>query len=676
MDPERESGQAAGQSIASGAAAPPTSLHEFWVTTLVASVFAVFMVVQERILLLDMAEDGLIPYLMWQLLWPLASIALALLMPIRPRIVFLGLVGFLWSLVVIGDAAYYRFFGSVTSLVSAGSAHQLLDVSDSVIDILDPKDAFFPIAFLVLTITALLPRRLLVGPASPASFESRKVAFRWVAGLFVVMGLAARFTPIFEDTHHLGREKWVWPAEHWGSKYSFTTYATTFGLYNYHLRDLFKSLDTGRARTDLTDEHYSAIDQVMERKRRLNALPTPFAGTARGRRIVFVQLEAITHWVLDLEVDGQPVMPFLSAMARRGLSWDFVMDVTSIGRTSDAEFAVMTGLLPDTSRPNSFTHADRANAYLPRTLRDLGYTTSSYHGYKKSFWNRTYTHPVYGFDHMYFDKQYESSQTLGLGVPDQVVYDFLLERLANEPTLSFSFLITLTSHHPFVYTPGTYNELFPSLEPEDGWGLLGPYLRSARYADEALQRFFEEMEKRGLAEDTVFVFYGDHDMGFLATEKTTPGMSKLTYTVAEERVPFIVVMPGHEALIAEHRAAHTTATAGLQDVFPTVMHLLGEPVPHGVMGTNLLVPDELREPVPLPARGTDLLFAFRHAIHSSRGSGPIDPELGAEKLDPAHAPTLMDGIRDQLIVRDLLDHPHYWDTSLERSNLLAKRTED
>jgi hypothetical protein len=135
-------------------------------------------------------------------------------------------------------------------------------------------------------------------------------------------------------------------------------------------------------------------------------------------------------------------------------------------------------------------------------------------------------------------------------------------------------------------------------------------------------------------------------------------------------------MPGHEALIAEHRAAHTTATAGLQDVFPTVMHLLGEPVPHGVMGTNLLVPDELREPVPLPARGTDLLFAFRHAIHSSRGSGPIDPELGAEKLDPAHAPTLMDGIRDQLIVRDLLDHPDYWDTSLERSNLLARRTED
>ena len=194
--------------------------------------------------------------------------------------------------------------------------------------------------------------------------------------------------------------------------------------------------------------------------------------------------------------------------------------------------------------------------------------------------------------------------------------------------------------------------------------------------DDSLRRFFEAMESRGLAENTLFVFYGDHDMGYLSTEKTTPGMSKLAYTVAEERVPLVVVMPGHEALIAEHRAAHTTATAALHDVFPTVMHLLGEPVPHGVMGTNLLIPDEMRDPVPLPARGTDLLFAYRHAIHSTRGAGPIDPARGAQRLSPDQTPSLMDGIRDQMIVRDLLDHPDYWDSSPGRSNLLAESTQD
>lgn len=638
MEPERESERAQAEAHPSRTPLPTAaSTRELGVGALVAFLFALLMVLQERALLLDMAEDGLVPYLMWQLLWPLAAIAVAVLLPMRARIALLGLTGLFWSLVVVGDAAYYRFFGSVTSLVSAGSAHQLVDVLDSVIDVLSPRDAFFPFAFLLLTAAALLPREHLLGTAEPVPFERRKAAFCQVAGLFAVMGLAARFTPIYEDTHHIDRDEWVSPAEHWGSRYSFTTYATTFGLYNYHTSDLFKSLDSGRARTEMTPDHYAAIDQVMARKRELNALPTPFAGTARGRRIVFVQLEAITHWVLDLEVDGEPVMPFLSALAKRGLSWDFVMDVTSIGRTSDAEFAVMTGLLPDTSRPNSFTHADRAHAYLPRTLRDLGYRTSSYHGYKKSFWNRTYTHPVYGFEHMYFDKQYASAQTLGLGVPDEVVYDFMLERIAAESEPSFSFLITLTSHHPFVYTPAAYRELFPSLSPDEGWGLLGPYLRSARYVDDTLRDFFEQMEARGLAQETLFVFYGDHDMGYLSTDRTTPGMRRLAYTVAEERVPVIVVMPGHEALIAEHRAAHTTATAGLQDVFPTVMHLLGEPVPHGVMGTNLLVPDELRDPVPLPARGPDLLFAFRHAIHSSRARGR-STRRGARASSPPSRP--------------------------------------
>ncbi len=414
-------------------------------------------------------------------------------------------------------------------------------------------------------------------------------------GAFVVLCLVARFTPIYEDTHHIGRDKWIMPADHWGSKYSFTTYATTFGLYNYDLHDLFGSLYMGRPRGDLTAQHALAIDAVLEHKQALNALPTPFAGIARDRRIVVVQLEAITHWVLDLEIDGEPVMPFLSGMARRGLSWDFVMDVTSIGRTSDAEFAVMTRLLPDTSRPNSFTHADRAHAYLPRTLKSMGYRTSSYHGYEKSFWNRTYTHPVYGFEQMYFDDVYDSKQILGLGVPDDVVYNFLIERLAEESAKSFSFVISLTSHHPFVYAPAAYNHLFPSLHPAEGWGFLG-------------------------------------------TEKTLPQMSKFTYTIAEERVPFLVVVPGEEARIAAHRDDHTTATGGLQDVFPTLMHLLGEPVPRGVMGTNLLVPDAVRDPVPLPSKGTDLLFAFRHAIHSTRGSGPIDPRRTVDREgDPRSA---------------------------------------
>ena len=40
---------------------------------------------------------------------------------------------------------------------------------------------------------------------------------------------------------------------------------------------------------------------------------------------------------------------------------------------------------------------------------------------------------------------------------------------------------------------------------------LGNYFKSAHYADYALGIFFEELEKEGLLDNTVIVFYGDHD---------------------------------------------------------------------------------------------------------------------------------------------------------------------
>ena len=40
---------------------------------------------------------------------------------------------------------------------------------------------------------------------------------------------------------------------------------------------------------------------------------------------------------------------------------------------------------------------------------------------------------------------------------------------------------------------------------------LGNYIKSAHYADYALGIFFDELEKEGLLDNTVIVFYGDHD---------------------------------------------------------------------------------------------------------------------------------------------------------------------
>lgn len=640
----------------------PPGQHELMMLAFVGSIFGLLMILQERFVLEMVARGAPIPSLLWRLQWPLLLVLLSILLPVRARIVFLSVAGFLLGLVALGDAAYFRFFGSVTSLVSAGTMHQLYDVRDSVLDVVKGRDLVVPGLLLALSAFALLPLRWLVGPSERAlDGAARRLLVVRLGTLLMLFSTIAWATPIYEDTHHIGRDKWVLPEDHWGSRYSYSAFALTFGLYNYHAHDLVEFLDLGIEAGALSEERVVEIDAVVDRKRALNRIPTPLEGIAAGRRVVVIQLEAIVHWLLDFEHDGTQAMPFLSQLAAHGLSWDYVMDVTSIGRTSDAEFAVMTGLLPDTSRPNSFAHPDRARSYLPRVLGDLGYATASYHGYKMTFWNRTYTHPTYGFEESFFDEAYDADRILGLGVPDEVVYDFVADRIAAEAGPSLSFVISLTSHHPFTYTPREYNELFPDLTLEDGWGLLGPYLRSARYTDDALAAFFADLGERGVLEDTLFVIYGDHDSGTLHTLKTLPQMSPYSYTVAEERVPFVIAIPGRERDLALHGEDHTDATGGLHDTFPTIMHLLGEPVPEGVLGTNLLVPDQRRDPVPLLSRLGDLLYAYRHCIHTSRGSACIDEEAKVDRPGTGASPTLVEGVRDQIIVRELLDHPEYWD---------------
>lgn len=671
---EESKASAAAESAIEGSSRPGLAAgqHELLVLSWIGIAFGALMVLQERNVLLMVARGEAIPNLLWRLQWPMLLVLGSLLFPVRARIVFLGVTGFVFGLVAIGDAAYFRFFGSVTSLVSAGTMHQLFDVRDSVVDVMKTRDFVYPVLLLALSLLALLPRRVLVGRAEKALDASA----RWLlvvrlAVILMFFATVAWVTPIYEDTHHIGRDKWVLPEHHWGSRFSYSSYALTFGLYNYHAHDLMQFLDLGIDAAPLSEDRLAEIDAIVDHKRALNRIDLPLEGLAEGRRVVVIQLEAMVHWLLDLEHDGTKVMPFLSQLARRNLSWAYVMDVTSIGRTSDAEFAVMTGLLPDTSRPNSFAHPDRARSYLPRAVRAMGYRTASYHGYKMQFWNRTYTHPTYGFEESFFDEAYDADRILGLGVPDEVVYDFVADRIEQEDGPSLSFIISLTAHHPFVYTPKEYNDLFSSLTLDEGWGLLGPYLRSARYTDDALRDFYEDLEARGLLEDTLFVIYGDHDAGTLHTTKTLPQMSPYAYTVAEDRVPFVIAIPGEEEALAAVRGRHTDATAGLQDVFPTVMHLLGEPVPDGVLGTNLLLPDDQRDPVPLLSRLGDLLYAHRHCIHTSRGSACMDSATSPPPPGSEGVPTLVEGVRDQILVRELLDHPDYWGRRTESAALAS-----
>jgi phosphoglycerol transferase MdoB-like AlkP superfamily enzyme len=463
------------------------------------------------------------------------------------------------------------------------------------------------------------------------------------------LALVARRTPVYEATHHLGRSEWVLPAEHWASQYSNASYAATFGVFNYHLSDLLTYARERTHRNDLSPTREAEILGVLTDKQGLNRRESPFRGLASGRSVVLIQMESWQHFVMDLRVGGVEVTPTLNRLKREGLSWDFIVDVTHLGRTSDAEFAVLTGLVPDTRGPAAFSGLEALPATLPRELAGRGYRTASFHGYNRAFWNRAYTHPVLGIDAMFFEESFEGQPKVGLGAADPVVFDFVAGKLEEWSGPTLAFVVSLSSHHPYVYTPPEYDGLFADLAADPSHGLLGPYLRSVRYADDALAGFVRALGERGLLERVVLVVYGDHDMGGIGARKPLESVGPRLFTPLEDRVPLVVWIPGAEEFVVANRAEFQGATGGLHDVFPTVLHLLGLEPPWGIEGTHLFVPDAARDPVPLPTpAGT---FAFRQAIYGPFGAAP----LGA-RPPPSHGvPTAERSLQDQLVVRDLLD---------------------
>ena len=161
----------------------------------------------------------------------------------------------------------------------------------------------------------------------------------------------------------------------------------------------------------------------------------------------------------------------------------------------------------------------------------------------------------------------------------------------------------------------------------DDHGLTPAYLAAATYADEALGLFFEKAKAAGIWENTMFVIYGDHDRGGLARSKPIPEVGREMFDIREDRIIFMIYLPGEEESVKAHREEFASVFGGLHDLYPTVMHLLGEEVPYGVTGTHLFVPNARRDATPHPeAFGS---YYDKGELHYSDGrvwAPPNDPK--------------------------------------------------
>lgn len=248
-----------------------------------------------------------------------------------------------------------------------------------------------------------------------------------------------------------------------------------------------------------------ALEAAEHKTDRLTPAEAPIA---LGNRVAIIQAESLDYQIVDFTVAGRRVMPFLSQLRRR--SMQYKVRPIHLSGSSDADFTLLTGLMPvGAVAPFRITGFPYQNT-LPQLARAHGYRSLFFHGNKGTFFSRRTALKQMDFDRVYFERELLAAglKPSKIGVADNQVLQFSARLLAEATHPTIHFVITLTTHAPYDYLPNDAELMFPNPD------LTERYYNNMRFLDTTLQHYVE-----ALPEGTTIVIYGDHDSSVIYGDK-------------------------------------------------------------------------------------------------------------------------------------------------------------
>lgn len=446
------------------------------------------------------------------------------------------------SLLMLGDAGYFSYFNQLPSLLVLKQANQLGAVTDSIKSILDFKK---------LALILDIPFIIYFFKHFKLKFLEEKPYKFWVPTSLILALIIILTTFGIQN-----RLKSI----------------TSQELYLYHIKDIKNHLigEVNSGSKIFTEE------DLEDLKERTKLKPGKLTGLGKGKNLIVIQVEGLQEFAVNLNYNGQEITPQLNNLIKDESSvyYNNYHQLLGRGNTSDAEFVSNNSLHPSMEEPTYSQYADNEFYGLPWLLRDNGYHAWVFHGYEKTFWNREAAYVNQGFERFLSEEDFDYDNVIGFGLKDEDFFDQSLTYLKELDNIDenpfYSFLITLTSHTPFVM-PEEHQVL--NIKPEHKDTMLGDYLHSIHYVDKEIGRFIESLKREGLYENSVIAIYGDHFAIASVNEKDQEIMTNLLgYNYDYDsmmKIPLIVHLPGEDV-------NETISNVGSQlDFYPTIMNIMG-----------------------------------------------------------------------------------------------------
>ncbi|MBE7634026.1 sulfatase-like hydrolase/transferase [Tenacibaculum finnmarkense genomovar ulcerans] len=304
--------------------------------------------------------------------------------------------------------------------------------------------------------------------------------------------------------------------------------------------------------------------------------------------VVFVMMESVGN--ASLSYYGNPIKstPVLDSLMRESIS--FTNHYVHKATTAGSVFGSITGL-PDIDNVKS---ASRNPMIINQRI-----LFNQFDDYEKLYllggsanWaniRAVFQANIQGLT-IYEEGSYQEENRADVwGIDDYDLFkeaDKIFKKTHDSKKPFVAYLQTATNHMPFTvpdkkgsYEPLNEEDVDKKILKKSGFKSVAQ-LNALRYLDFNINEFLKRAKKSGYYDNTIFVFFGDHQTAMNPITHFRPSHTKLGLLM--HNVPFIIHAP---KLV---KPQEITKNAHLVDVVPTVMSLIKQDYTNYTLGQNVL----------------------------------------------------------------------------------------
>ncbi|MBQ9861382.1 MAG: LTA synthase family protein [Clostridia bacterium] len=347
-------------------------------------------------------------------------------------------------------------------------------------------------------------------------------------------------------------------------------------VYKKNVIDMLNFESLAEKETDKTlrqmHEYFASITPTMQNE---------YTGKFKGKNLIFIVAEGFSPYAVN-----ETLTPTLYKLSHEGIQCtDYYTPGWGVS-TSDGEYASLLGLMPASGLHSMEYSADR-NMYfsLGNMLKKQGYGTYAYHNHTYTYYKRHKSHPNLGYTYkgigngLTLDyREYYGENTKKKSVwPNS---DYLMAKATAAEYMDsdqpfHTYYLTVSGHLRYTFmgnTMSAYHKDEVADLPYESDSVKA-YLACQIELDLMVKELIDNLESRGIAEETVIVLTADHYPYGLQQANETDYYSELAgrdtkSTFEKYRNTLIMWHKGIESIVVEEPTYSI-------DLLPTISNLFG-----------------------------------------------------------------------------------------------------